>query len=51
MVFAKPTSFTGAGHGAHSRPPSSLLWNGSTQKCTPIMFVLSGGLPCNSLTE
>ena len=29
MVFTKPRSFTGAGHGAHSRPSSSLLWNGS----------------------
>ena len=29
MVFTKPRSFTGAGRGAHSRPSSSLLWNGS----------------------
>ena len=28
MVFTKPRSFTGAGRGAHSRPSSSLLWNG-----------------------
>ena len=34
MVFTKPRSFTGAGHGAHSRPSSSLLWNGSIGSTT-----------------
>ena len=34
MVFTKPRSFTGAGRGAHSRPSSSLLWNGSIGSTT-----------------
>ena len=28
LGFTKPRSFTGAGHGARSRPSRSLLWNG-----------------------